>query len=283
MKIREKMPKNTGKFNNGKANSGEKNCGDGNSGFMNYGDDNTGIMNVGNDNSGNKNYGNHNSGFMNCGNSNSGFANKCKGSNGVFCNEDDMNIRIFNKPSGMSLIDFYNSRYFEIIHRAMFELTEWVDYTDEEKAADHEKQNAGGYLKSYSFEEAWGNWWNKLTEDEKEIIQEIPNFDPEIFKDITGINVISQNWIIGIGGSDEADVVTKRVSGTKAQVKKYLVDLVKTDIEKCRVKDIDTWDHGTTCTESVEERDNGSLYAYGCWYNSRKDYTATPEMEVEML
>ena len=180
---------NTGLFNNGKKNSGDNNYGNYNSGFMNCGDGNTGRKNCGNCNSGNRNYGHNNSGFMNCGDLNSGFANKCNGSNGVFCNEEDMNIRIFNKPSNMSLIEFYNSRYWEIIHRASFHLTEWVEYTAEEKAADPEKKKNGGYLKTNTYEEAWGKWWAKLSEEDKKTIQEIPNFDPCIFEDITGITI----------------------------------------------------------------------------------------------
>ena len=98
-----------------------------------------------------------------------------------------MNIRIFNKPSGMSLKDFYRSRYWEAMCSAPFDLTEWVYYTDEGKAADPEKKRIGGYLKVNTYEEAWANWWAKLSEKDKKTIQEIPNFDPEIFKDITGI------------------------------------------------------------------------------------------------
>ena len=101
-----------------------------------------------------------------------------------------MNIRIFNKPSGMSLNDFYRSRYWEAMCSVSFDLTEWVYYTAEEKAADPEKERKSGYLKVYTYEEAWANWWAKLSEKDKQTIKEIPNFDPEIFKDITGIDVM---------------------------------------------------------------------------------------------
>ena len=101
-----------------------------------------------------------------------------------------MNIRIFNKPSGMSIRDFLRSKYWDAMCSASFLLTEWVDFTTEEKAKDPEKERIGGYLKVYTYEEAWANWWNNLSEEAKQIIQEIPNFDPEIFKDITGIDVM---------------------------------------------------------------------------------------------
>lgn len=124
-------------------------------------------------NSGIFNSGNFNSGDRNSGNFNSGYGNSCYGSNGVFCNEDDENIRIFNKPSGMSLSDFWESRYWDAICSVPFSLTEPI----------------GGYLKTCTMKEAWANWWSKLTDENKEIIKQIPNFDTEVFKDITGIEV----------------------------------------------------------------------------------------------
>ena len=89
----------------------------------------------------------------------------------------------------MSLRDFYRSRYWDAMTNAPFTLTEWIYYTAEEKAADPEKERVGGYLKTYTPKEAWANWWANLDKENKQIIQEIPNFDPVIFKDITGIEL----------------------------------------------------------------------------------------------
>ena len=130
-----------------------------------------------------------NSGLFNSGNRNSGCCNSCYGSNGVFCNEDDKNIRIFNKPSGMSLKDFWESIYWYAICSAPFNLTEWIEYTQEEKKADPQKKLVGGHLRTYTMEKAWANWWNELTDENKEIIKQIPNFDPDVFEDITGIEI----------------------------------------------------------------------------------------------
>lgn len=180
---------NSGHMNCGVVNSGHRNLGTANSGSDNYGDYNSGNGNIGERNSGHRNIGHMNTGHMNIGHMNPGAANKCDFSNGVFCNKEDMNIRIFNKPSGMSLSDFYRSRYWTAMCGASFSLTEWIEYTAEEKAADPEKERTGGYLKVNSYEEAWAKWWAELSEENKQIIQEIPNFDPGIFKDITGITV----------------------------------------------------------------------------------------------
>lgn len=136
---------------------------------------NAGLFNTGYCNSGNCNSGNCNSGDRNSGNCNSGYFNSCEGSNGVFCDEPDKNIRIFNQPSGMSLEDFRRSRYYDALVSEPLELT-WCDEASE-------------MLKTRSYKEACAIWWEKLTEENKKIIQQIPNFDADVFFDITGINV----------------------------------------------------------------------------------------------
>ena len=161
---------NTGLFNTGNRNSGYRNSGNMNSGYWNSGDWNSGDWNIGNMNSGDRNSGNMNSGDMN-----SGDWNSCNDSNGIFCNESDRNIRIFNRPSGMSLWDFRRSRYYDALVSKPFELTWW----DEESKS----------LKTRSYKEACAIWWESLTKENKEIIQQIPNFDADVFFDITGIDL----------------------------------------------------------------------------------------------
>ena len=65
--------------------------------------------------------------------------------------------------------------------------------TDEEKAAHPEAKVTGGYLKQLDNSERGSIWWSKLSDHEKSIIKSIPNFDKEIFKEITGINVDEDN------------------------------------------------------------------------------------------
>lgn len=125
--------------------------------------------------SGNRNSGDWNSGDWNNGNWNSGNWNSCNGSNGVFCNQEDKDIRIFNKPSGMSLQEFRESEYYNALISEPLELIYW------------DEKNEG--LRHRSYKEACQIWWKKLTQENKEIIQEIPNFDPDIFWDITGIDI----------------------------------------------------------------------------------------------
>lgn len=147
----------------------------GNAGLFNTGSCNSGNWNSGDRNSGDRNSGYTNSGYMNSGDRNSGYFNSCEGSNGVFCNESDKNIRIFNQPSGMSLEDFRRSRYYDALVSEPIELTWWGEETKT--------------LKNRSYKEACAIWWEKLTEENKKIIQQIPNFDADVFFDITGIRV----------------------------------------------------------------------------------------------
>jgi len=61
--------------------------------------------------------------------------------------------------------------------------------TDTEKAAHPEAEVTGGYLKQLDNSERVSIWWRGLSGYEKSIIKAIPNFDKEIFKEITGIDV----------------------------------------------------------------------------------------------
>ena len=70
-----------------------------------------------------------------------------------------------------------------------FILTEWVEYTKEEIQANHDKEMIDEYLKVYSYEEACRIWWENLSEKDKKIVQSIPNFDADVFEEITGIKL----------------------------------------------------------------------------------------------
>ena len=61
--------------------------------------------------------------------------------------------------------------------------------TDEEKTAHPEAKVTGGYLKQLDNSECGFIWWRGLNDYEKSIIKAIPNFDKEIFKEITGVDV----------------------------------------------------------------------------------------------
>lgn len=162
---------NTGLFNSGTQNSGDLNSGNQNSGYQNSGNQNSGTLNSGNRNSGNRNSGDWNSGIF----------NKTNGCNGVFCNKEPT-ICIFNIPTDWTLRKFINSKYYNAIRTSDFPLTEW------EQNAKPDENGVGGKLIVNTYEEACRRWWDGMTAENKEIIKSIPNFDIDVFSDITGID-----------------------------------------------------------------------------------------------
>ena len=180
---------NSGLFNSGDQNSGYQNCGHLNSGHLNSGDQNSGDRNSGDQNSGYQNIGGLNSGDFNCGDLNSGDFNSGYRNSGVFCTRKRSDtIPFFNRESNMTWDEWYIHPAYRVAIR--LKLTEWIDWesmTDEEKSANGEAFITGGYLKIYTYHEAWSNLWKNLTEEQKDSFKTLPNYDPDIFEEITGI------------------------------------------------------------------------------------------------
>ena len=182
---------NTGKGCTGLCNSGNRNSGDWNSGDCNSGNRNSGNRNSGDWNSGNRNSGDCNSGDWNSGDWNSGDWNKCSFSNGCF-NTVSPKIYLFNKPSEWTYQDWLNSEARYLLNQIPGDVLEYIylsDMTDEEKAEHPEAETTGGYLKILDNSECAVIWWRGLSDRQKAVITAIPNFDKEIFKQITGIDV----------------------------------------------------------------------------------------------
>ncbi len=183
---------NTGLFNSGDQNSGDQNSGDQNSGDRNSGYRNSGYQNSGDRNSGYQNSGDRNSGDLNSGYRNSGDLNSGYRNSGVFCNRKrNDKIFFFNKESSFTWEDWYRHEVYCIVQDS-FVLTDWIDWDD---MSDEEKENNPdayvnyGYLRVYTYKEAWANLWSVLTDDQKESFKTLPNFDADIFEDITGIEI----------------------------------------------------------------------------------------------
>lgn len=163
---------NTGDYNSGSCNSGSCNSGDFNTGRRNSGDRNTGDFNTGNCNTGLCNAGNHNSGIHNSGNYNAGDYNSgnCNTGNynsgtynagdynsgnynsGIF-NTDEPYMKAFNKPTDIRYSDFIGSLSYDFFGMCERIFKKELDQLDPER------------------------------------IKALPNFDAEIFKEITGIDL----------------------------------------------------------------------------------------------
>ena len=183
--------RNSGNCNSGDWNSGNCNSGDWNSGNRNSGDWNSGNRNSGDWNSGDWNSGNCNSGDWNSGNCNSGDWNKTNFSNGCF-NTEEPKIFLFNKPSDWTYRDWLNSDARYLLNQIPRNVVDWIwsdDMTDEEKEQHPEYEVVDGYLKILDESECGQLWWDSLSERYKNIIKAMPNFDKEIFEDVTGIKI----------------------------------------------------------------------------------------------
>ena len=146
-------------------NSGDRNSGDCNSGDCNSGDWNSGDCNSGNRNSGDCNSGDWNSGFF---------------------NSDEPCVRMFNKMTN------YKRKDIKIPSWCYFDLTVWVshDTASEEEKTEHkvEIEVCGGFLKHINYKDAWRIAWNRASIEERKKLFDLPNWDNQVFKEITGID-----------------------------------------------------------------------------------------------
>ena len=181
--------RNTGNWNTGNWNTGDCNTGSCNAGDYNTGSWNTGSMNTGECNTGHCNTGNMNTGNWNIGDCNTGDWNATNYSCGVFCTEPQK-ILIFDKPSDWTLDDWRNSEAYYLL--SQIQTVFWVNssnMTPEEKELHPEHETTGGFLKTVHLVEAAEKWWSELSNSERQVIRDIPNFDPDKFYKITGIKV----------------------------------------------------------------------------------------------
>ena len=158
-----------------------------NEGRNNTGHSNSGNNNSGNFNSGDYNSGDYNSGYYNSGDYNSGYYNSGKYNSGLF-NSNTPTLRMFNKVSDWTWDDYYNSG----VYRLITKMTQciWVeskDMTEDEKKSNPNYDLVGGYLSVIPLKDAWVKLWSTLTEDERGEFYKLPNFDWEVFTEITSI------------------------------------------------------------------------------------------------
>ena len=172
--------------NTGDCNTGNRNTGNRNTGNCNTGDCNTGDCNTGNCNTGNRNTGNRNTGDCNTGD-----WNKSSFNNGCFMTIEPK-IMMFNKPSDWTYRDWVNSKARYLLNQIPKNVVEWVysrDMTDEEKQQYPEHKTTGCYLKVLDESDCAQVWWDGLCQENKDIILALPNFDPVVFKECTGIEI----------------------------------------------------------------------------------------------
>ena len=180
---------NTGDCNTGDWNTGDCNTGHQNTGDCNTGDCNTGDCNTGDCNTGNWNTGNCNTGDCNTGNCNIGDFNISNHNTGCF-NVDDHKLIFFDKETEMTWNQWRSSRAYSLLCAVDSQPTGWIredEMTDREKVDYPTYKTTGRFLKTRDVSNAYRVWWDELSENQKQCIREIPNFDAKKFHQITGI------------------------------------------------------------------------------------------------
>ena len=149
------------------------------------GDEKQELINSVNRNSGDWNSGDWNSGDCNSGNWNSGNWNSGNCNSGFF-NTNEPFVRMFNKDTKLKKYEI------DIPLFCHFDLTVWVSHdtaTEEEKEEHNEEiKTCGGFLKTLDYKEAWRLAWNKASKEEHLEMLKLPNWDNEVFKEISGID-----------------------------------------------------------------------------------------------
>ena len=138
-------------------------------------------------NTGNNNTGNNNTGCYNTGDNNAGNWNSSSSVSGYFNTESLKTIRVFNKEC--SVKEWGNASKPGFL---FFNLTEFVSFdnmTDAEKEQNPNHKTTGGYLKTYEYKEAFKKSYESASQEERDLILKLPNFDPEVFLEISGIDV----------------------------------------------------------------------------------------------
>ena len=119
--------------------------------------------------------------LINSGNWNSGDWNS------GFFNTDEPNVRMFNKETSIKRDDV------NIPSWCYFSLNVWVSYdiATEKEREEHktEIETCGGFLKTLNYKDAWRLAWDKASVEERKKLFDLPNWDNEVFKEITGIDV----------------------------------------------------------------------------------------------
>ena len=159
--------------------------------LVNTGSGNTGNSNSGNINSGNRNSGDWNSGDWNSGSGNSGDWNSGNRNSGYLNTITPGSILVFNKECSREIWnkaikpDFM---YINVLNKFIYT----CDMTDEEKENNPDYETLGGYLRKMTYKEAWKHSWNNANKENRKLVLKLPNFDNEIFKEITGIDVCKE-------------------------------------------------------------------------------------------
>ena len=126
-------------------------------------------------------------GYRNTGDRNTGDWNTGDRNTGFFNTVTPDVILVFNKECPM---DKWKKAYKPDF--LFFDLTYWVEeseMTNEEKTLDPGYHYRGGQLRKKDYKTAFKESWDNADQEDREKIKNLPNFDPQIFFEISGIDL----------------------------------------------------------------------------------------------
>ena len=122
--------------------------------------------------------------------SNSGYWNSGNWNSGLFNSEENPKLKMFNNMSDWTINDWNDSDARHIMNTCPYTHSDFIDksdMTDEEKENHPEYKTIGGFVKVFIVtKKEKEDWWNKLSDEDKDIIKSLPNFDFDIFRKCVG-------------------------------------------------------------------------------------------------
>jgi hypothetical protein len=187
----------TGRCSTGNYSVGHRSTGDLSTSSYSTGDFSTGDYSTGKCSTGKYSTGNHSTGRCSTGDYSTGHFSTGKFSTGNwstsdystghFSTEDYSGFGAFNKPCTVE--EWKSAKKPNFIY---FMLTQWIPInlmTEQEKRDNPSCETTEGYLRVYGYKETWRKAWDSATDEDKELLYALPNFDAEVFKEISGIDV----------------------------------------------------------------------------------------------
>ena len=177
----------TGNWSTGDCSTGDYSIGNRSTGNYSTGNCSTGHLSTGNWSTGNRSTGNWSTGNRSTGNCSTGNWSTGDYSTGHFSTVDHSGFGAFNKPCTP---EEWNSS--EMPSFLYFDLVIWIysrDMTNKQKENNPSHETTGGFLKVYNYKKAFRKAWKSAIPEDREKIFKLPNFDAEVFKQISGIDV----------------------------------------------------------------------------------------------
>ena len=167
--------------------------------------------NTGDRSTGNRSTGDWSTGYRSTGNWSTGDWSTSNHSTGHFSTEDFSGFGVFNKAC--SIEEWETCKKPDLLY---FILTEWVkesEMTSDEKESNPTYKTTEGYLKVKDYKEAFKESYNKASEEDKELLLKLPNFDADVFLEISGIDVRNND------NSKEIEEITEQMEVLKQRIK----------------------------------------------------------------